>query len=190
MTGCRCFRFLVKFHRNIWFIASDLTNVFPITLRIEIQGFDGKFSFLIRPNVELNNFLTFNYLSAEKWKKIDNVSLTSNKLFFIQETDHLGMRWCGSKILDHETANRVFSGQIRCNRNSGISPDFQLASPEDFTIFPWWFSLSTSSMNCFLVHQDLEEHWSYIFSWLWKFVTETDTDVSAAQAECGGQLRK
>ena len=65
---------------------------FPITLRIEIQGFDGKFSFLIRPNVELNNFLTFNYLSAEKWKKIDNVSFASNKLFFIQETDHLRMR--------------------------------------------------------------------------------------------------
>ena len=138
----------------------------------------------------VKQLLTFNYLSAEKWKKIDNVSLTSNKLFFIQETDHLGMRWCGSKILDHETANRVFSGQIRCNRNSGISPDFQLASPEDFTIFSWWFSLSTSSMNCFLVHQDLEEHWSFIFSWLWKSVTETDTDVSAAQAECGGQLRK
>ena len=56
----------------------------------------------------VKQLLTFNYLSAEKWKKIDNVSLTSNKLFYIQETDHLGTRWCGSKTLDHQIANRVF----------------------------------------------------------------------------------
>ena len=36
--------------------ASDLTDVSPITLRIEMQGFDVKFAGLARPNIELNNF--------------------------------------------------------------------------------------------------------------------------------------
>ena len=33
----------------------------------------------------VKQLLTFNYLSVEKWKKIDNVNLTSNKLFLFKK---------------------------------------------------------------------------------------------------------
>ena len=82
----------------------------------------------------VKQLLTFTYLSVEKWKRIDNVNLTSNKLLLFKKPTT--PKWGDAAVRSWTTGLRiVFSGKIHGNCDPGTSPDFQSISPENFTNF-------------------------------------------------------
>ena len=53
--------------------------------------------------------------------------------------------------------------------NHRLCPNYLANALPKFALVSWLIAAPKSSINCFFFRQELEQHWSYIFSWSWKF---------------------